>query len=254
MTDTDPRAATEPPAGGYPLQGCTVAASHGWHWIVQAFALFRKQPGLWILMALALGVGYMVIGLIPLLGSLANALLLPIFAGGLMLGCKALDRGDALRFEDLFAGFRQKAGDLVLVGAFNLVGWVFIAFAVIAVVGGGAAIGMMHGGIEGAGVSIASTLLATLLAASLSVPLAMATWFAPALIVLRDLSAGAALAASFFACLRNWLAFLLYGVVMLVLCVIAAIPLLLGYLVLVPVLIASIYTAYHDIYSAGREP
>jgi hypothetical protein len=250
MTDTNPSAA--PP--DYEFQGRSVAAGRGWDWIVEAFALFRKQPGLWILMALVLGVAFIVIGMVPLLGSLANALLLPIFGGGLMLGCKALDRGGALEFEDLFAGFKQKTGDLVLVGTFNLIGWVLIAFAVIAVIGGGVFMGLMSGGVDGASVSIASMLIALLLGAGLSVPLAMATWFAPALIVLQDLSAGAALKASFFACLRNLLAFLIYGVVMLALCIVAAIPLLLGYLVLIPVLIASVYTAYRDIFCAGQEP
>ena len=101
----------------------------------------------------------------------------------------------------------------------------------------------------------------------------MATWFAPALIVLHDVAPGAALKASFFACLRNWIPFLVYSVVLLVLGIAVAIPLLLGYmayvaaslvsaivaailgllglLVLIPVMAASVYTAYRDIFCAG---
>jgi uncharacterized membrane protein len=94
-------------------------------------------------------------------------------------------------------------------------------------------------------------LIALLLVAGLSVPLYMATWFAPALIVLHDQAPGAALKASFFACLRNWIPFLVYGVVLFVLCLVAAIPAGLGYLVLIPVLIASVYTSYRDIFRAG---
>jgi uncharacterized membrane protein len=89
-----------------------------------------------------------------------------------------------------------------------------------------------------------------LLVARLSVPLYMATWFAPALIVSHDLAPAAALKASFYACLKNWLPFLVYGVVLLVLGLAAAIPLGLGYLVLVPVLVASVYTSYRDIFCA----
>ena len=55
---------------------------------------------------------------------------------------------------------------------------------------------------------------------------------------------------SFFGCLKNIVPFLLYGVVMMVLCVVAAIPVMLGYLVLGPVIIASIYTGYRDIFTA----
>ena len=251
MTQSDPSAAPTPPAGEHSFEGRTVAASRGWDWIVEAFALFRKQPGIWMLMAVVLGIIFIVISLIPLLGALANALLFPIFAAGLMLGCKDLEQGGALELEDLFAGFRQKTGDLALVGAFNLFGWVLIAFAVIAVIGGGVFMAIVRGGIEGAGLSIASVLIAMLLVAGLSVPLCMATWFAPGLIVLQDMPAGAALKASFFACLKNWMPFLVYGVVLLVLGMVAAIPAGLGYLVLVPVMAASVYTAYRDIFCAG---
>jgi uncharacterized membrane protein len=251
MTNTNPHAAPESQAGNFHTEGRTVAAGRGWDWIVEAFALFRKQPGIWILTAVVLGVLFIVISMIPLLGSFATALLFPIFGGGLMLGCKAQDQGGPLEIEHLFAGFRQKTGDLVMVGAFNLIGWVIIVFAVVAVIGGGVFMGVMRGGIEGAGLSIASLLIAMLLVAGLSVPLYMATWFAPALIVLQDMAAGAALKASFFACLRNWMPFLVYSVVLLVLGIVAAIPLGLGYLVLIPVLAASVYTAYRDIFCAG---
>ena len=252
MTDTNPSAAPKPPYGEHQFEGRTVAAGRGWDWIVEAFALFRKQPGIWILMAVVLGVLFIGISMIPMLGSFASALLFPIFGGGLMLGCKDLDRDGPFEFEHLFAGFKQKTGDLVMVGAFNLIVWVIMFFAVVTVIGGGVFMGVMQGGIEGAGVSMASVLIALLLIAGLSVPLYMATWFAPVLIVLQDMSAGPALKASFFACLRNWMPFLVYSVALMVLGILAAIPAGLGYLVLVPVLIASVYTAYRDIFCAGQ--
>jgi uncharacterized membrane protein len=168
-----------------------------------------------------------------------------------MLGCQDVDRGGALEIERLFAGFKQRTGDLVVVGACNLAGTVVITLACAAVLGGGVFMAVMRGGIEGAGLSIASLLIALLLVAGLSVPLAMATWFAPALIALHGVAPGAALKASFFACLRNWMPFLIYGIVLLVLCFVAAIPAFLGFLVLVPVLIASVYTSYRDIFCAA---
>ena len=44
-----------------------------------------------------------------------------------MLGCKAQDQGGTLELAHLFAGFKRRTGDLVLVGVFNLVGWVLMA-------------------------------------------------------------------------------------------------------------------------------
>jgi uncharacterized membrane protein len=251
MTNTNPHATSDPQAGNFHAEGRIVAAGRGWDWFVEAVALFRKQPGIWILMAVVLGVLFIVISMIPVLGSLASALLLPIFGGGLMLGCEDLDRGRPLKIEHLFAGFRQKTGELVMVGAFNLIGWVIIVFAVAAVIGGGVFMGVMRGDIEGAGLSITSLLIAMLLIAGLSVPLYMASWFAPALIVLDDVPPWAALKASFVVCVRNWIPFLVYSVVLLVLCLVAVIPLGLGFLVLIPVVAASVYTSYRDIFCAG---
>jgi uncharacterized membrane protein len=251
MTDTDTHATPESQAGSFHAEGRTVDPGRGWDWIVEAFALFRKQPGIWIMTTVVPGVLFAVISMVSVLGSFAIALLFPIFVGGLMFGCKALDRGGALEIEHLFAGFRRKTRDLVVVGALNLVGLVVITFAFVAVAGVDVLTAVMDGDVEGAGLFIESLLIAMLLAAGLSVPLFMVTWFAPALIVLHDMAPGAALKASFYACLRNWIPFLVYGVVLLVLCVVAAIPAGLGFLVLIPVLVASVFTAYRDIFCAG---
>lgn len=252
MTNNEVRAAAEPQAGNFHAEGRTVAGSRGWDWIAEGYALFRKQPGMWILASVVLGVIFVIVSTIPILGSLANALLFPIFGGGLMLACQAQAQGGTLELAQLFAGFKQRTGDLVMIGAFNLFGWVLIAFAVFSVIGGGVFMAVIRGGSLGAGISIASMLIALLLVAGLSVPLYMATWFAPALIVLQHEAPAAALKASFFACLRNWLPFLVYSVVLLVLGLVAAIPAGLGFLVLIPVLIASVYTSYRDIFCGGQ--
>ena len=53
---------------------------------------------------------------------------------------------------------------------------------------------------------------------------------------------------SFMGCLKNILPFLVYGVIMFVLAIVASIPLALGWLVLGPMTVASVYAAYRDIY------
>lgn len=252
MTSNVPDTIAEPNDAHFHARGRTLQSGRGWDWIVEAFALFRKQPGLWILLTVVLGVIFIVVSLIPVLGSLANALLFPLFGAGLMLGCRDLEQGNSLEISHLFLGFKRNTSDLVLVGVFNLLGWVVIALAVIAVVGAGVFLAMLRGGTPGASLSLLSILIAMLLVAALSVPLYMATWFAPALIILHELAPVAALKASFYACLRNWIPFLIYGLAMLVLGVLAAIPAGLGFLVLVPVLAASVYTAYRDIFRAAQ--
>jgi len=251
MTDLISKVAPGSRDAHFRAGGRVVAGSRGWDWIVEAYALFRRQPGMWILVVVLAGILFVAISIIPVLGSLASALLFPLFGAGLMLGCKSLNEGGTLEIAHLFAGFKQRTGDLVMVGVFNLICGAAITFAVVAVIGGGVFMAVMRGGMPGAGMPIASMLLALLLVAGLLIPLSMAIWFAPALIVLHELAAGAALKASFYACLRNWIPLSVYGVVLLVLSLVAAIPAGLGFLVLIPVLIASVYTSYRDIFCAS---
>jgi uncharacterized membrane protein len=91
-------------------------------------------------------------------------------------------------------------------------------------------------------------LLAVLVIMAVSLPLTMAMLFATPLIVLRDLDIVTALKSSFFACLKNILPFLVWSIAILVLGFIAAIPLFLGWFVLGPVMMVSMYVAYRDIF------
>jgi uncharacterized membrane protein len=95
---------------------------------------------------------------------------------------------------------------------------------------------------------------ATLIGSALFVPLAMAVWFAPALVLLDGLPAWRAMQLSLRACVRNVLPFLLYSVAMFGLLVVALAPFFLGLLLWVPLAILSVYTAYRDIFARGVQP
>ena len=90
--------------------------------------------------------------------------------------------------------------------------------------------------------------LGVLAALALLVPLLMAYWFAPALVVLRNMGAIEAMKTSFAASLKNIVPFLIYGAVMFVLFVLATIPLMLGFLVMLPLAFISYYTSYKDVF------
>ena len=230
------------------MGGRAVGAGQGWTWIADGFGLFKKAPGMWIALVIVLLVILVVLAFIPLLGAVATFLLMPLFLGGLMLGCRALQGGGGLEVGHLFAGFKEHTGNLIVLGALAIGGWVIVMLPVIAIVGAGAIFGMMRGDAAGVAAMGGSFVLAWLVAMALSIPIYMALWFAPALVVLRGLAPVAAVKESFFGCLKNIVPFLIYGIVMLVLGILAAIPLALGWLVLGPVAVASIYVAYRDIY------
>jgi hypothetical protein len=116
---------------------------------------------------------------------------------------------------------------------------------------GSAALGQMQG-VEPNEVMVGAMggmLIALLVAFALLIPLLMAYWFAPALVVLRNMSAMDAMKLSFVGCLRNMWPFTIFGVISFILMMVAMIPFGLGMLILVPVLNASIYLGYKDIFS-----
>jgi uncharacterized membrane protein len=245
-TVADPAAA---PQGKFIPGGRAVAAGQGWSWIAQGWDLFKRQPGLWIGVSVALFVILLVLAFIPLLGPLANAVLWPVLSAGLLLGCRALAEGGHLEFGHLFAGFRERFGALIAVGAISF----GISLAIGALVAVAMGIGMvtMFGGGPGPGATpeeLMTMTLAMLVMFALLLPLMMALWFAPALVVFHERGPVEAMKESFVGCLKNVVPFLVYGLIGLVFAILASIPVGLGWLLLGPVLIGSVYTSYRDIY------
>jgi uncharacterized membrane protein len=238
----------------FDLAGRTVAAANGWCWIVAGWELFRRQAGMWILLVLLFVVVLVLLGAVPVVGGAAAALAAPVLAGGLMMACKTADEGGGVQVEQLFAGFRRNTQPLVMVGVFHLVASLLIILLLTIFVGANVGIGALLGGTIGyPGIGamtagIASLLLAAVIGVALAVPVYAAIWFAPALIVFHDVEATAALKASFFAILKNIPSTLWYSLILLGLAIVAGIPFGLGYLVLGPVTVASIYASYRDIF------
>jgi len=228
----------------------TVPPGNAFEWLKQGWAMFVVNPGVWIAMTIILFVIFLGLMIVPLIGHLTANLLTPVLGAGLLVACRKVSDGETLEIPDLFAGFKRNSGNLVMLGVIYMLGMLAI-LAIVAVLGGGSvAGGMMMGQPAGLGVAFGGMLLAMLLSLALSVPLFMAIWFAPALVVFNNMQPLPALKASFDACLKNVVVFLVYGLITLVLCFFAALPLGLGFLVLVPVLAGSLYASYRDIFVA----
>jgi len=235
--------------GGFVPGGHGVAAGRGGSWIASGWVLFKRQPGMWIAIILVLFIILIALAFIPLIGGLAIYALTPVCVGGLVIGCRALDEGRRLEFAHLFAGFQTRFGTLLATGAVFAVAWLVTAFFASAVTGvsmsvliGAAATPLTDQA------TMTNVLLASLIMLALILPVVMAVWFAPPLVVFHQLGALEAMKSSFLGCLRNIVPFLVYGVIGLALAIAATIPLALGWLVLGPVLAASVYTGYRDLY------
>jgi uncharacterized membrane protein len=243
--------ATDPAVAGpgYVEGGRSVPAAHGVEWLTTGWRLFRRQAGIWILLTLAFGLIVVALLFVPFIGSLAVTLSMPVFVGGVMRGCRKIESGDDLELADLFAGFRHNTGNLVLVGviglALSIVVVIPATFIVVFIFGTVSLGAIMAGNPAAMG---PGALIGPLVFLALLVPVNMALWFAPVLVALHGESATRAIAQSFKACLRNIAAFLVYGAILIVLAIMATILAGLGWLVLIPVLVGSVYAAYRDIF------
>ena len=249
-----PKAPLDAPVsdGDYVREGRKLTAGRGVTWLSEGWDIFKRAPGTWVLVFIVFALISIVFAIIPL-GSLVTSVAYPVVAAGLMIGCRELEEGGTLRVGHLFEGFKRNVGNLLLVGVLYLVGAMAIGFFVG--ISAALMIPLMMGGapmpsdfMSGMAKMLPIIFLVALVILALMLPLFMAVWFAPALVVFHDEQPMAAMKASFLGCLRNFVPFLLYGVVGLVLMIVAMIPFGLGLLVLVPVFWASMYTGYRDIY------
>jgi uncharacterized membrane protein len=250
----------EPPPATINPRG--VDAGRGAAWWGEGWRLFTPAVGPWILIVVIGFLLNLVLAFIPVLGSIASQLLFPVLMGGVMLGCRAIDRGEPLTVAHLFAGFGPRAGPLLIVALIYLVAAIAIVVVVAAMViifFGAAVLSQLWGAQDSIpdssalGGVLLVILLCLLLFMLLYLPLVMAVWFAPALVVLQGVEPWTAMKLSFAGSVKNILPFLIYGLVWIVLSIVATIPLLLGWLVLGPVAVASLYASYCDIFEHPQE-
>lgn len=246
----------------------SVTPIHGWRWIAQGYALFRKSPAAWIALVVLLFVTAKLVLRIPLLG-LAFALFMPIFIAGLMEGCRDVERGERLELSHLLAGFRRNAAQLVTIGGVSLVGNLAVMMVVLSL--GGDAMAELNKSVaqgttmtpqartemQGAVSAVGRALLVGTL---VSVPLLMALWFAPLLVYFDNLGALAAMKTSFVACLKNAGAMLVYaGAVFAAMFLAMPFSIALGQydfalLIIAPIVLPSLYASYRDLFPDTEEP
>ncbi|MBS1189824.1 MAG: putative transrane protein [Rhodocyclaceae bacterium] len=228
----------------------TVDAGACFDWLRQGWALFAANPGVWIGCAVLTLVILFALSIVPLVGQLASQLLLPVLGAGLLQLCRRQSEGATPEIADLFIGFKENTGNLIMVGVIYAVAIFAIGVLVAVVVGGGIAGGVVKGSVMGFGLMFGGFLLGALLILVLATPVFMAVWFAPALVFFNLMTPMDAMRASFYACLKNWLPFLVYGVILIVLFFFSALLLGLGFLVLIPVLSGALYASYRDVFVA----
>lgn len=229
-----------------------VTPAHALQWFAAGWQLFLKAPGVWVIQALIFFVIITALGLLPFLGWAAAPVALPVLVAGMVAGAQAVDRGETLRVDQLFDGLRRHAGNLLLVGAFHLLGALLAALIAAAIGGSAMLTGMLVGAFAGMGMAAGGMMFGVLVFTVLWVLLMMALWFAPALVMLHDVAPLEAMKLSARACFHNLLAFVVLAALLYVLVWVAMLPAGLGMLVLIPVIAGALYAAWKDTFAPLR--
>lgn len=228
-----------------------VPVGNAWAWIVSGFQLFKANPAMWIILLVIYLAIMIPISLLPVVGSIVTTLLAPVFAAGMMWGCQAMGRNQDLEINHLFEGFKHNTAQLIAIGGIYMASLLVIAVFVVLALDKDAVELLVKG--KDLSPEQANGMMLPILTAMLFVtPVLMAYWFAPVLAGLHNLSAVAAMKLSFAACLKNMLPFLLYGLIFIVLLVMAIIPFGLGLVVAIPVMMTSLYTSYADVFDIDK--
>jgi len=223
----------------------------------ESWRIFSASPAAWIVILIVYVLISIGLAIIPVVGHLAHLVLTPVFIGGIMLGCHALARGEPLSVAHLFEGFKSgRFTPLAILGLLLLA--IVIVFGIVMFFGL-----LMSFGMSGLSALAGQTdplrvlnamglgfIVLLLVAMGGGLLIAMAFWFAPALVALSGEEPFAAIQKSFSACWVNFVPFLVYSLIYIALAIVASIPFGLGWLVLAPMIAGSCYAGWRQIFSA----
>jgi uncharacterized membrane protein len=243
-----------------PREPRRLSAGYGASWWNEGWSVFSASPGVWIGIVAVLFVLMALLTVVPFLGNIVQTLITPVLGGGVMLGCHALARGERLRLSHAFDGFTGgRLAPLLIVGLVMLAASIVLGIVVVGLLFallGFAGVASLAAFADPASVDLhtlasfgASFLVVLLVGMTGATLIAMAYWFAPALVVLNGEEPVAAMRKSFAASWRNLGAMAVYGLVYIVLAILATLPAGLGWLVLLPVMAGSCYAGWRTIFA-----
>jgi uncharacterized membrane protein len=147
-----------------------------------------------------------------------------------------------------------------MLGLISVAGYVLIFLAIVVFVGGSVATGVMLDSTganvppaAASGLFVGAGLIVILIVLAIGLLVAMALFYGIPLVMLAGQNAWPAAQDSIAACWINILPLLVFGLIYLVLVVVAIIPFMLGFLVLAPVTFGAVYASYRDVFE-GEGP
>jgi len=192
-----------------------VPARTGALWVRQGIRTFWKQPialsGLFFMFMALMSVS----SLVPVVGSFVALMLLPAASLGLMAATREVDLGKFPMPMILASGFRagkERKRDMLVLGLLYALGFVGVMGLSMLVDGGDfAKLYLVGGALDKETLMTSEFQNAMWLSMLLYLPLSAVFWHAPALVHWHGVPAIKSLFFSTVACLSNWRAFLVFG-------------------------------------------
>jgi hypothetical protein len=264
------------------MQARRLPAERGTFWLLEGFRLFRRNPPLITALTLTyLLVVQALVLVLPGLGPLLLPLLLPALTLIVANGCRLVDEGRAPGKDTLLKGLTGNGPAMLQLGGLQLAGAVLLVLLNLAINAGADPLAGLdpsaiapNMGEPGAALPAdlpaaeAAALGALLRLLLLALPVILAFWFAPFLVGWDRVSPFKAVFFSTIATWRNWRAFGMFalgsvvvagivpGLILILASQIAGVALSVAFVAMrmllvflvAPVLTASIYVSYRDIF------
>ena len=233
------------------MQAKSVNAGQGASWFSCGWNLFKQDFGTWFIMFLILIGLSIVLSFIPFIGSLALMIISPALIGGFMYASSELDKGNNIEIGYLFQGFRDKdrMNKLLVLGGIYLLVQVILMAVMLSLVGGSSMMSAAEtGNVDPAAMMTSGMGFSMLLIILVGVAVMLGFVYATPLVMLDNMAPIESIKASYSAAFKNILPLLVFGIIYLLLAVIAAIPIGLGFLILIPVSILALYCSYKSIF------
>lgn len=202
----------------------------------------KMLPGHWGVVLGALVVTVLITSafqIIPLLGLIAQVLATPLLYAGIVKIFHRMETEGKSDFGDLFAAFSERTGPLIMMALAQLG-----VMLLLGVIFGGLGYALGAGGGAGTGAMVVLGLLGLVAMFGFL----YLFYFTVPLIFLGNKGVGEAMKLSFSAFTRNVVPLIVYLLVTMVIVLVAALPLLLGWLFVMPILAGAYYVSFRQIF------
>ncbi len=228
-----------------------VPARAGAGWIRQSWTMFLAQPAGWIaLLSCWALLTIAIVAIVPVVGPALATMVQPGLFAGFLIAARAQEDGIPVTVSQLFAGFRFNGRALISLGSLVLLAEL-MAMVVLTWLGFPRTIPVAENGlpdIDAYRAMFDGKEWLIFAAPALALLIKGVLWFATPLLAFHSMRVSHAIRWSFYAFIANFLPMLLFGVLMFGILFLAAIPMLLGLLVAMPIYALTHYASYKEVF------